>query len=203
MLNAYAEEQIAKFDTMTTFKDEPEKGFLAKLDWVDGVPLAVAKMTAKGLTQEMVDSWYNDPMQLRVLNPKNKMTKLEDDDGHLMAHVQIGTPMMVSERCIIQTWYNSKCEDGSTIIMSSSQGNEHLYAEHKDKSGKAVECKMLIQYTKLTPIEGGMECISVSQSDPCGMLPGFVKTKMGKRLGENLAIIVDFLINGTIPPPAF
>ena len=122
MLNAYAEEQIAKWDTMTTYETEEtkEKGILVKQDWVDGVPLCIAKMTAKGLTQEMVDSWYNDPFQLRVLNPKNVMTKLDDDDGHMMGHVKIATPMMVSERCMILTWYNSTCDDGSKIIMSST-----------------------------------------------------------------------------------
>ena len=126
-LTAYAEEQIAKWDTMTMFHEDKDKDFVAKLDWVDGVPLAIAKYKAAGMTQEHIDSWYNDPMQLKVLNPKNTMTKLDDDEGHLMAHVQIGTPMMVSERCIIQTWYNTTCDDGSKIIMSSSRGNEGLY----------------------------------------------------------------------------
>ena len=87
--------------------------------------------------------------------------------------------------------------------MNSSKGNEGLYGVHKDKTGKSVIADLMIQYTKITPIEGGMELISVSQMDPNGMLPGFVKNKMAKRLGLNLYFVVDYLINGTIPPPAF
>ena len=45
--------------------------------------------------------------------------------------------------------------------MNSSKGNEGLYDAHKDKTGKAVIADLIIQYTKITPIEGGMELVSV------------------------------------------
>ena len=59
-----------------------------------------------------------------MLNSKNTYTRLDDDEGHIMAHVLIGTPMLVSNRAFVQTWYNKKNEDGSTIILSSSKYNE-------------------------------------------------------------------------------
>ena len=202
-LLAYADAQIAKWDKLKLFHEDKEKDYVAKQDWVDGVPLCVVKYRAAGMTQEHIDSWYNNPLQLKALNQKAVYTNLESDEGHLQCHIVIQAPMIVSNRCFISTWYNITNEDGSRIIMNSSKGNEGLYDAHKDKTGKAVIADLVIQYTKITPIEGGMELVAVSQMDPNGMLPGFVKNKMAKRLGLNLYFVVDYLINGTIPPPAF
>ena len=120
-----------------------------------------------------------------------------------MAHVLIGTPMLVSNRAFVQTWYNKKNEDGSTIILSSSKYNETFMEQHADKTGKAVVANMIIQYTKITACEGGFELQMVSQMDPCGMIPGFLKSKMSARIGKTLEFVTNFLRTGEKPPPAF
>ena len=97
-----------------------------------------------------------------------------------MAHVLVGTPMLVTNRRLIQTWYNVTNDDGSKIILGSSQHNEAFYEKHKDldTSGGAVITNLVVQYTKFVPYDGGFDIVSVNQTDPNGMLPGFVKTKM-------------------------
>ena len=67
--------------------------------------------------------------------------------------------------------------------MSSSKYNEAFYEKHKDKIGSNVVASLIIQYTKCTPCEGGMDLISVTCMDPAGMIPGFLKTKMSGRMG--------------------
>ena len=161
-LNKYADDQIAKWESMTLYSDDKEKNYVIKQDWVDGVPLTVVKWNCKGLEEKHVESWYNDVPQMFKLNPKNTYTRLEDDNGHMMVHVKVGTPMMVSNRAFVQTWYNQKCEDGSVIILSSSQYNEKILEEHKDKTGNSVIANMIIQYTKITPCEGGYELVMCS-----------------------------------------
>ena len=96
------------------------------------------------MTLDQVMRWYKDPFQLRVLNSKTIMTELESDDGCLMAHVLVGTPMVLSNRAFIGAWYIYTQPDGSMIIMSSSKGNDGYYEQHKDKTKKAVIANMVI-----------------------------------------------------------
>ena len=148
---------MAKWDTLTVYSEDKEKGYYVRQDWIDGAPLTVVKWRTDQLEQKHVDSWHDDPTQLFVLNSKNTYTRLDDDEGHIMAHVLIGTPMLVSNRAFVQTWYNKKNEDGSTIILSSSRYNEKFMELHADKHPKAVAADMRIQYTKITACEGGFE----------------------------------------------
>ena len=160
-LIAYAEEQLAKWDSVPEVSSE--NGYVIRQDWIDGAPLTMVKWTCDDLEQKHAESWCDDPTQLFVLNSKNTYTRLDDDDGHIMAHVLIGTPMMVSNRAFVQTWYNKKGDDGSFIILSSSKYNEKFLEQHADKHGKAVIAKMNIQYTKVFPCEAGgysMEMVS-------------------------------------------
>ena len=120
-----------------------------------------------------------------------------------MRHVLVATPMMVTNRVFIGTWYTWEEESGTKIIMSSSKGNEAYYEKHKDKHGSAVIANYVVAYNKITPCEGGMEILQVSQMDPAGMLPGFIKTKMSQRMGMNLFYVVDFLMTGNLPPAPF
>ena len=48
-LLAYAEEQIAKWDSMTLYHEDKEKDYIVKQDWVDGIPLTVVKWKAAGV----------------------------------------------------------------------------------------------------------------------------------------------------------
>ena len=129
---------------------------------MDGTPLTVVKYRAVGMKHEQAKKWYDDPFHLRVLNTKTIMTELEPDEGCKMAHVMAGTPMILSNRAFIAAWYISTQADGSMIIMSSSKGNEDYYEQHKGLTKKAVVADMIIQYTKITPYDGGMDLVSVS-----------------------------------------
>ena len=53
------------------------------------------------------------------------------------------------------------------------------------------------------PYDGGIEIEHAIKMDPAGMIPGFLKNKAATRMAKNLQLIVDYLINGTIPAPIF
>ena len=60
-----------------------------------------------GMTQEHFDAWYNDPLDIATkINSKSTYTRLDDDEGHMMVHCLNQTPMMITNRTFIATWYN-------------------------------------------------------------------------------------------------
>ena len=62
-LFAYADEQIAKWDNMKEIAvDKAPANYEARQTWNDDGPLTVVKYKCDGLTQEQVDSWFNDPL---------------------------------------------------------------------------------------------------------------------------------------------
>ena len=60
-LIAYAEDLLAKWDTLTIYSEDKEKGYYIRQDWIDGVPLTVVKWKTDELEQKHVDSWHDDP----------------------------------------------------------------------------------------------------------------------------------------------
>jgi len=62
---------------------------------------------------------------------------------------------------------------------------------------------MIVAFWSFKPIEGGVEIKLCQSFDPAGMIPGFLKTKMAKRLANAPQLMVDYLKNGTVPEAAF
>ena len=100
--------------------------YIAKQTWDDGgIPLTMVKYRADGLTMEQLQPWIDDPVQVAShLNTKGQFEVLPDHQGHKMYHMKMQTPMILSNRQMIQTYYRHEFEDGTKAIIGSSQGNE-------------------------------------------------------------------------------
>ena len=53
------------------------------------------------------------------------------------------------------------------------------------------------------PYEGGLELNWLSKMDPAGAIPKIVKNKLANRLAFEVLILVDYLMNGSLPEPIF
>ena len=129
----FVDEHVAKWDTLTAVYENKEKCYEARQTWIDGCPLTIVKYKAKGMKQEHFDRWYADPMGMQEkINSKMTFTKLDDCEDHLTAFVKMETPPLTSNRCFILTWYKVENEDGSKVILSSSNGNDDMFGKHQD-----------------------------------------------------------------------
>ena len=79
----------------------------------------------------------------------------EDMEGHPTYHLYMKMPMMISNRSIVTSFYSQENEDGSMILINSSQGNEAIIAEQKALIGKNVVANAIITYTKGEFYDGG------------------------------------------------
>ena len=65
-------------------------------------------------------------------------------------------PVMISNRSVVITIYQEELEDGSRILINSSQGNEEVVAANKEKLiKKNVVANAIITYTKGEFYDGG------------------------------------------------
>lgn len=68
--------------------------------------------------------------------------------------------------------------------------------------GSDVIANNQITFTAFKEIDGGMKLKQCMGLDPAGMIPGMIKNAMSRRMAQGLPIMVDYWMNGTIPPPA-
>ena len=101
--------------------------------------------------------------------------------------------MVISNRSIVTCYYEAQKEDGTRIIMNSSQGNEEIQAANADKIGKDVVANITLNYVSMKAYDGGFELCQINQSDPNGSIPGFMKTKMAKNKAKMLLNLVNYL----------
>ena len=106
--------------------------------------------------------------------------KLDPVEGHETYYMHMKMPLILSNRSIVTTFYETTAEDGSIIVMHSSQGNEAIYEKLKDKIKKDVIAKIILVYTKAKFYEGGTEFFWISGVDVAGSIPDFVKSKIAK-----------------------
>ena len=206
-LLAKADELFANFDSYPTVLDEPEKNYIAKQAFSDnGNAMTLVKWRCQGLTMEHLQPWIDDPTATQiVLNNRMERHALPDDDGHKMWHLKINMPMILSNRSVITCFYREKTADGFDAIFHSSQGNEAQTEANAAAIGSDVIAINEITYTAWKPLEdgSGFELKQVMCFDPAGMIPGMIKNAMAGRMANGLQLMIDYLQNGTVPPPAF
>mmetsp|Transcript_42010 Transcript_42010/g.55349 ORF Transcript_42010/g.55349 Transcript_42010/m.55349 type:complete len:124 (-) Transcript_42010:130-501(-) len=111
--------------------------------------------------------------------------RLDDDEGCRVYHLKMKMPMMISNRSIITCFYEHyDAETDQRIVVHSSQGNEAVIADRQRDIGKDVIANSIVTYMAGTPYEGGFELNQIISMDIAGMIPGFVKTKIAKRLAN-------------------
>ena len=110
---------------------------------------------------------------------------------------------MISNRSTLTTFYEFEKEDGTKIVLHSSMGNEALVQANNKQIGKDVVTNNVITFMSWKPYDGGIYFEHIVKMDPCGMIPGWLKKKGATRTTRNLQMIIDYLVNGTIPEPLF
>ena len=94
--------------------------------------------------------------------------------------------MIVSNRSIIQTFYNVERTDGGFTGLASSQGNAELEKKYAKLIGNDVIAQAFIVYMDVTPIIGsdgkitGSRIVQVFIIDVGGSLPDMIKKKIGE-----------------------
>ena len=138
------------------------------------------------------------------MQPDLEAFRLNDDEGCKVYHLRMRLPMMISNRSIVTTFYEHKDEaTGFDIVVHSSRGNEEIVKDKKGYIGKDVIANSVITYMQGRPYEGGYELNQVTSLDIAGMIPGFIKNKIAKRLANIGMQISDYVMHGTIPPKMF
>lgn len=155
-------------------------------------------------TMETFQRIFDDLFALGpIMNNKMSYEMLPEHEGSKMAHIKVKGPMLVSNRSMITALYQETREGGERCVFHSTQGNEAQTAERAAQIGKDVVANMIVAFWSFKPIEGGVEIKLCQSFDPAGMIPGFLKTKMAKRLANAPQLMVDYLKNGTVPEAAF
>ena len=108
--------------------------------------------------------------------------------------------MLISNRSILTCFYEHETSDGYRVVLHSSQGNDAQVLAQRDLIGKDVIANNIITYMASKPYEGGMELNQIIALDVAGMIPGFIKNKIAKRLANIGLQIADYVMHGTIPP---
>ena len=138
------------------------------------------------------------------MNERLTATRLEDSEGSKVYHLQMKMPMMISNRSIVTCFYEHEdATSGFKIVVHSSQGNEDIVEKRRTEIGKDVVANNLVTYMAAKPYDGGYELNQVISLDIAGMIPGFIKTKVAKKLANVGLQIADYMMHGTIPPKAF
>ena len=139
----------------------------------------------------------------RAMNNRMTPEPMEDHQGHKMWHMKMTMPMIMSNRSLIACIYQADMADGWKAVFTSSQGNEAQTAAHAEAIGSDVIANNIINFVAYKPYDGGMELKSVLAMDPAGSIPGFIKSKMGGRMANQLILLTDYLKNGAVPEAMF
>ena len=101
--------------------------------------LTVAKHRADGYTQEKFLQWKDDQIGAQAaMNARMTPEKIDDIEGHPTYHLKMNMPMILSNRSIITTQYETKDDEGNIIVINSSQGNEKVIEARKAQIGSDV-----------------------------------------------------------------
>ena len=112
-------------------------------------------------------------------------------------------PMILANRSLIIAIYHAETSDGFKAIFTSSQGNEAQTEACAEKIGSDVVGNNIVNFLAYKPFDGGIELKNVMAMDPAGMIPGFVKGRIGGRMANVLMLIVDYLRDGVVAEPLF
>ena len=200
-----ADELWAGWDSYETIIEDTEKNYFAKrVTGEDNIPTTLIKYKAVGITEEQWNVWKQDPTVVAAtLNQKLTRIELPDDEGHRVRLLKMKMPMLISNRSTLTTFYDHTKEDGTQIILHSSKGNEALNAANEAQIDGDVITNNELTYMSWKPFEGGIYIEHIVKMDPNGSIPTFIKNKGAERMASNAMILVEYLVNGTIPEPLF
>ncbi len=173
---------------MPVYKQDDASGQLINLEFSNSRPVIVNSQTFMGVTPEMM-RWYDSNIceYVKKIDKALEMTMLEPlSDGIRIVHQRIYTPVIVSNRSIIQTFYDVERTDGGFTGLASSQGNAELEKKYAKLIGSDVIAQAFIVYMDVTPIIGsdgkitGSRIVQVFIIDVGGSLPDMIRKKIGE-----------------------
>ena len=195
-LLAEADRLLSLWDTTAeVISDEPEIGHYARrVIEEDNIPCMLIKWHCEGLTAETWARWQEDPTVIAAaINDKLTRVELPDVDGLKVRLLKMKMPMIISNRATLTTFYRHTREDGTEVLLHSSQGNEALIEQNSSEIGWDVVTNNVITYMAWKPFDGGFDITHISKLDPNGMIPDFIKKKGAERMANNVKLIVDYL----------
>ena len=157
------------------------------------------------MTVENMEIWRADPTVIQVAcNSRLEREELPEVEGHRCFHLVMSMPMMISNRSIITVFYGFEKEDGTKVVIHSSQGNDDIATSIADKIGSNVIANNICTQTTYKPCDdGGVEITMLVSMDPAGMIPGFIKNTIAARISNAGLMMADYLRDGTVPAPIF
>ena len=165
----------------------------------EGAVMTLTKGTIPGLTLEMHATFRAKmPENVKKMNSEVTMTKLDTLDGASVIHQHIKMPMLMTNRSLINLVSVKENDDGTVVILNTSQKNEDLLEQYKDKVGKDVIACNYFNYQKLTPVEGGLNIQMASCMDPMGSIPDMFKNKAATRMLKNAEKMYHFMMTGEV-----
>ena len=132
---------------------------------------------------------------LPKLDDKLSVTDLPDFKGYRSLIQHIKMPMIMTNRVIPQVYDTVECEDGSFEFYSSSDETEELVAAQAKIIKKDVVANNIINYVKLTPIEGGLNWTSVQALDIAGSIPDMLKKQGASKQAQQAMIMIKLVKN--------
>ena len=142
----------------------------------------MTKWRCPDLTEEHLAPYLDDPTLTYVaINQNLARIELPDDDGCYVRLLKIQMPMFITNRSNLLTFYKFRKEDGTQIIIHSSQGNEALIKAYADQINGDVVVNNALSYTACKPYKKGIELSKISKVDINGMIPDFIKQVAASR----------------------
>ena len=107
--------------------------------------------------------------------------------------------MMISNRSLPQIYYLIEHDDGSIEFIVSSRGTDEVVTAQASIIKKNVVANNIINYTKMMPIEGGCDWISVQALDIAGSIPEMLKNKGKVLQAKNAMRQIHLIKTGEAP----
>ena len=165
----------------------------------------MVKYRAEEMTMEHMQRWREDPTAVQcAINPKQSREALPDTpEGNKAWHIIYQMPMVLSNRSVITAYYETEEADGTQVVFHSSKGNDEIAASIAEQVGSNVIAENRVTMLKYKPFDGGVEIHMMACFDPAGLIPGFVKNRIASYMGNMGLMLVDYLMDGTVPEPIF
>ena len=199
-LKTMADEHIGKWDQYADreFKNS-DHGFDFTSRQVllgEGIILTVSKATVPGLTLDD-HKFFRDNIvaMLPKLDEKLSVSDLPDFKGYRALIQHIKMPMLMTNRSIPQVYDTQENEDGTFEFFSSSEETEELVEAQKKVVKKDVIANNIINYVKLTPVEGGCEWVSVQALDIAGSIPDMLKKQGASKQAQQAMFMIKIVKN--------
>ena len=153
-------------------------------------------MRAEGITPAMLE-WYQKNVHTfcTKIDKAVEMKEVEKNNDNTVVHMRIITPPMVSNRSIIQTFFEERQPDGTVTFLATSTGNQELETKYAKLIGKDVIAQCFISYLQCKPIKDTQNSYLkyILSIDVAGSLPDFVKKAIGEEQTKGLDNIVNFV----------